>query len=39
MRQELATKEIQTLDSKLLLYKYFYIKISVVDGTEESCSS
>ena len=27
MRQELATKEIGTLDSKL---KYFYIKISVV---------
>ena len=33
---KLATKEIGTLDSKLL---YFHIKINVVDDTEESCTS
>ena len=39
VRQELATKEIVTLDSKLLLYKIFLHEISVVDGTKESSSS
>ena len=34
-----AREEIVTLDSKLLLYKIFLHKISVVDDTEESCSS
>ena len=36
VRQELATKEIGTLDSKLLLYKIFLHKNP---DTEESCSS